>query len=134
MKTMKTLQKQLQMLSQFLVKLSKHVDALSQEIDKNQGTQKKVATKAVKKAAPKKAAAKKKAPKKKAPKKKKSGNKTTVHDEVLAVIKKSGDKGLAIKDIKEKTNLASRQISNALYKLTTKGTVVSVSRGVYRVK
>jgi len=46
------------------------------------------------------------------------------------VIKRSR-KGIAIFQIKEKTGLDDRQLSNALYKLTKKGAVEAKSRGVY---
>ncbi|MBW1955965.1 MAG: winged helix DNA-binding protein [Deltaproteobacteria bacterium] len=40
-------------------------------------------------------------------------------------------KGVAIANIKKKTNLETRQLSNALYKLTKKGLIKTESRGVY---
>ena len=90
------------------------------------------------KAAPakKKAAAKpakKAAPKKKAPAKKAASSeaaKNTVLENVLDVIGKSRS-GANIADLKAKTNLESRQLSNALYKLSKKGQIKTVSRGVY---
>lgn len=88
---------------------------------------------AKKKAAPKKkAAAKKKAaPKKKAPAAKKAAaSKSTVLDNVLDVVKKS-KKGATIANLKSKTGLESRQLSNALYKLSKKKMIKTVSRGVY---
>jgi len=54
----------------------------------------------------------------------------TVLDRVLKVIKRSR-KGATVEKIKEATNLDKKQISNSLYKLTKKGLVQTVSRGVY---
>ncbi|MEJ2476205.1 MAG: hypothetical protein P8Y40_01650, partial [Desulfobacterales bacterium] len=54
----------------------------------------------------------------------------TVLNSVLDVIKKSR-KGISIAQLKEKTDLNPRQLSNALYKLTKKGSIKSMSRGVY---
>jgi hypothetical protein len=82
---------------------------------------------AKKKAAPakKKAVAKKKAPVKKA-----VAGKDTVLDSVLEVIKNSKD-GANIATLKSQTKLESRQLSNALYKLSKKNQIKSKSRGVY---
>jgi TRAP-type C4-dicarboxylate transport system substrate-binding protein len=87
------------------------------------GTAKKAAPKAPKKAA---AAKKKAAPKKGAS----SEAKGTVLESVLDVISKSRS-GANIADLKAKTNLESRQLSNALYKLSKKGQIKTISRGVY---
>ena len=103
--------------------------------------------KAAKKAAPKKKAAKKAAKKiakkvvKKTPKKpaapKKAvakqaaaASKSTVLDTVLDVVKKSRT-GATISKLKEKTGLDSRQLSNALYKLSKRGKIEAKSRGLY---
>ena len=48
----------------------------------------------------------------------------------MAVIQKSRD-GADIASLKSQTGLESRQLSNALYKLTKKGLIKSKSRGVY---
>lgn len=93
---------------------------------------------AAKKPAAKKAAAKR-APAKKAPAKRaarKAAAKTeakgapTVLDTVLGVISGSAD-GASIAVLKEKTGLESRQLSNALYKLTKRGKIKAQSRGHY---
>jgi hypothetical protein len=76
----------------------------------------------------KKAASKKKAPAKKAASSEAAKN--TVLENVLDVIGKSRS-GANIADLKAKTNLESRQLSNALYKLSKKGQIKTVSRGVY---
>jgi predicted Rossmann fold nucleotide-binding protein DprA/Smf involved in DNA uptake len=56
--------------------------------------------------------------------------KDTVLDSVLGAIKRS-PKGISIAQLKQKTALGDRQLSNALYKLTQKGIVHAKSRGVY---
>lgn len=88
---------------------------------------KKAAAKPKKKAAakPKKKAAAK--PKKKAPV---AAGANTVLDSVMGVIAKSRG-GANIATLKSKTGLESRQLSNALYKLSKKGQIKTVSRGVY---
>jgi predicted Rossmann fold nucleotide-binding protein DprA/Smf involved in DNA uptake len=65
-----------------------------------------------------------------APAKEAESQKDTVLDSVLDVIKKSRN-GANIAQLKEKTSLESRQLSNALYKLSKKGKIKSKSRGVY---
>lgn len=88
---------------------------------------------AKKAAPPKRAAAKPKAAaKKKAPAKRKvvDEGKGTVLDSVLDVISRSRT-GANIANLKEKTGLESRQLSNALYKLSKKGQIKTISRGVY---
>lgn len=85
------------------------------------------AKKAVAKKAPVKKAVKKKA----APRKVKTGAKTaTVLNNVMGAIKKA-KKGASIADLKAKTGLAAKQLSNALYKLTKRGSITTVSRGIY---
>ena len=105
-----------------------------EKIEKELGT-----TAAPKKAAPakkapaktkKKAATPKKTAAKKATASAASDAKGTVLDNVLDVIKKSKN-GATIANLKAKTGLESRQLSNALYKLSKKGQIKTVSRGVY---
>jgi hypothetical protein len=114
--------------------LEKNIAALQSKLAKLKGQ------KGGKAAAPKKAPAK--APKKAAqvaPKKKVVSKKAaaaaeaakgTVLENVLDVIGKSRN-GANIADLKAKTNLESRQLSNALYKLSKKGQIKTISRGVY---
>ncbi len=92
---------------------------------------KKAAAKKVapKKAAAKRAVAKKAAPRKAAPKKAAAGA-GTVLDAVLKVVAGSSD-GATIAELKSKTDLESRQLSNALYKLTKRGKIKAKSRGLY---
>jgi predicted Rossmann fold nucleotide-binding protein DprA/Smf involved in DNA uptake len=130
---MKKLQTQLKAISKNLAGLAKRVDSITAQVEKM-----KVAKAPAKKAAPKKAAGKKAAPKraaakkapaKKAPAKKDAGA-DTVLDRVFEVIKRSRN-GATIAALKTKTQLESRQLSNALYKLSKKGKIKAKSRGVY---
>ena len=131
---MKKMKDQLKSISKSLVSLSKQVDRLTKQVDKLQATSGKKA--AAKKAAPKKAAAKKAAPKRKTAAAKKVAKKparaktATVLDTVFNVIKRNRN-GVTIAALKSKTKLDSRQLSNALYKLSKKGQVRAKSRGVY---
>lgn len=54
----------------------------------------------------------------------------TVLDSVFDAIKRSRS-GISIAQLKKKTDLGDRQLSNALYKLTKKGVVHAKARGVY---
>jgi hypothetical protein len=54
----------------------------------------------------------------------------TVLDSVYKSIRRSRN-GITIAQLKSKTALEDRQLSNALYKLTKKGMVYAKSRGVY---
>ncbi|MBW2410618.1 MAG: hypothetical protein JRF72_12530 [Deltaproteobacteria bacterium] len=129
---MKKMKDQLKSISKSLVSLSKQVDRLTKQVDKLQATKKTVA----KKAAPKKAVKKKAAPKRKpaarktVAKRTPAGKSATVLDTVLNVIKGNRN-GVSIAALKAKTKLDSRQLSNALYKLSKKGQVRAKSRGVY---
>ena len=109
---MKNLQSQLKTVSKNLAALSKQVEKLSNQVVKPQ---------AVKKAAAvKKTTAKKAAP---------AGGKTVL-DTVFDVIKRS-KKGVTVTQLKTKTKLNARQLSNALYKLSNKDMVQALSRGLY---
>jgi predicted Rossmann fold nucleotide-binding protein DprA/Smf involved in DNA uptake len=116
---------QLKSLSKDLASIAKKVDKLSKQVDKA----KPAAKKAVKKTAAKKTTAKKTAPKKTTAKAKASKGQTVL-DSVYDVIRRSR-KGVNIATLKAKTKLDARQLSNALYKLSKKGSIKSVSRGVY---
>ena len=114
------MQSQLKTVSKPLASLSKQVEKLSNQIEK---------PRAVKRAAVKKpAAAKKVAAKKSTP----AGGKTVL-DTVLDVIRRS-KKGVTVAQLKTKTQLDARQLSNALYKLSKKGMVQAPSRGLYEKK
>lgn len=129
---MKKIQTQLKSVAKQMASLAAKIEKLNEQLAKAP-VAKKAAT-AKKMAAPKKkAVAKKKAPAKKAAAKKapaKKAAKSTVLDSVMAVIKKSRS-GATIANLKAKTGLESRQLSNALYKLSKKGMIKSKSRGVY---
>ena len=67
---------------------------------------------------------------KKATPPKTAAKKPTVLDAVFGVIGKSRN-GATIAQLKQKTGLTPRQLSNALYKLSTRGKIVAKSRGLY---
>jgi predicted Rossmann fold nucleotide-binding protein DprA/Smf involved in DNA uptake len=122
---MAELKDQLRALAKNLNTLSKQVDKLSKQAGKAAPVKKAAAKKA--KAVKKTAGAKKAAPK--AAKKTVKGG-ATVLDNVMDAVKRSR-KGITIAQLKEKTGLSPRQLSNALYKLSKKGTIKSMSRGIY---
>ena len=111
---MKKIQNQLKTVSKSLTSLAKQVEKLSQQVATAQPA--------------KKAAAPRKAPAQKA-KAAAAGGKTVL-DSVYDVIKRT-KKGVTVAQLKQKTNLDARQLSNALYKLSKKGQVYAKSRGLY---
>jgi len=119
---MKKLKDQLKTISSSLSSLSKQVEKIIEQVEKLQP--KKAAV------APKKTVAKKKVAAKKAPAKKAPAKSPTVIDSILNAIKKT-KKGITIAQLKEKTEFNSKQLSNALYKLTKKGKIEATSRGLY---
>ena len=123
---MSTLQSQLKTVSRSLTALSKQVEKLSNQVQKPKTVKKAAAKKPV--AAKKRVAAKKTVAKKVAA----AGGKTVL-DTVFDVIKRS-KKGVSVAQLKTKTQLDARQLSNALYKLSKKGMVKAPSRGVYLKK
>lgn len=134
---MKKVQTQLKTVAKSLASLSDKLEKLSTQLAGAPAAKKAAPKKkaVAKKAAPKKKAGAKKAPAKKAaakkaPAKKAGAGKDTVLDSVLSVIKKSRN-GADIATLKAKTKLESRQLSNALYKLSKKNLIKSKSRGVY---
>jgi predicted Rossmann fold nucleotide-binding protein DprA/Smf involved in DNA uptake len=119
---MKKITTQLKTLSKSLDAISKKVEKIIQDVEK---------FKAPKKEAPaKKTAAKKSAGKKAAGKKAAPAQQATMLDSVLDIIKRT-KKGVTVAQLKEKTQLNARQLSNALYKLTKKGKIQTKSRGLY---
>jgi predicted Rossmann fold nucleotide-binding protein DprA/Smf involved in DNA uptake len=110
---MKKLQSDLKAISKSLAALAQKVEKLSQQTTKAQPAPK---------AAPKKAPATK-------AKAAAAGGKTVL-DTVYDVIKRT-KKGVTVAQLKQKTNLDARQLSNALYKLSKKGQVYAKSRGLY---
>ena len=124
---MKKMKDQLKSISKSLVSLSKQVDRLTKQVDKLQPAKKAAPKKAVKKkAAPKRKPAARKTVTKRTP----AAKSTTVLDTVFNIIKRNRN-GVSIAALKAKTKLDSRQLSNALYKLSKKGQVRAKSRGVY---
>jgi lambda repressor-like predicted transcriptional regulator len=123
---MKKLQAQLKTISKSLVSLSRQVDTIFQQISKLQAPQTTAAAKKTKATAAK---AKTSSIKKK-PVKKETAKHMTALEAVLGVIKRSKN-GATIAGLKEKTGLVSRQLSNALYKLTKKGQIMAKERGLY---
>ena len=124
---MKKLKDQLKTVSSSLTSLSKKVEKITKQVEKLQS---KKAAVAPKKTAVKKKVAAKKAPAKKALAKKALAKPPTVIDSILNAIKKT-KKGITIAQLKEKTEFNSKQLSNALYKLTKKGEIKTKSRGLY---
>jgi len=122
---MKRIQTQLKTISKSLASLSKQVERITKQVDKFQPAKKAPVKR--KKAARKVVSRRKAAParRKAAPAKGK-----TVLDSVYSVIKRS-KKGATITTLKTKTGLDSRQLSNALYKLSKKRMVHAKSRGLY---
>ena len=123
---MKKLQVQLKEVSAALAKISKQVEKINAQVKKLEASGRKPVKKAAKKAAPKK----KKVTRKPTPAKKSAVKSKTLLDTVYAVISRSRS-GVSIAKIKEKTQLNPRQLSNALYKLSKRGTVTTKSRGIY---
>ena len=140
---MKDVQKELLTISTTLSSLVKQVEKMVEAIETGSGkaapakkakpakkvkaTAKKAkATVKKSKAAPKKRAAKKQAP---AGVKNSSSGKTML-DGILGMISRSRN-GITVERLKKRTGLEARQVSNALYKLTKKGVIETLSRGVY---
>lgn len=112
---MKKLNEQLAWISQTLSGLSKQVSKITKQVEKLTFTTA---------ATPRRTAVKK------SPGKAARVRKDTVLDSVMGAINRS-PKGISIAQLKQKTALGDRQLSNALYKLTKKGIVHAKSRGVY---
>jgi len=112
---MKNMQSQLKTISKSLAALSKQVEKLSQQVAKAQPAKKAAA---VHKAAPGKET------------KVAAAGGSTLLDAVYSAIKRT-KKGVTVAQLKQKTNLDARQLSNALYKLSKKGQVYAKSRGLY---
>jgi predicted transcriptional regulator len=129
---MKKIKAQLKTLSKSLAAISKQVEKITNQVDKLQAPKKAApAKKAVaKKKAAKKKVVKKKAVKKAAAKKAAPAKQVTMLDAVFDVIKRT-KKGVTVTQLREKTKLDSRQLSNALYKLTKKGVIQTKARGLY---
>ncbi|MEJ2038911.1 MAG: hypothetical protein P8X55_08255 [Desulfosarcinaceae bacterium] len=135
---MKKVQSQLKTVAKTLASLAAKIEKMSEQAASAPAPKKaKAAPKAKAAAKPKKAKkAKKAAPRKKVATKAtakataKAAAKDTVLDNVFGVIAKTKN-GATIANLKSKTGLESRQLSNALYKLSKKGKIKAKSRGVY---
>lgn len=112
---MKKLQEQLAWIAQTLSGLSKQVGKINKQVAK-------LATRV--KAQPGRSAADT------SPGRAARVRRDTVLDSVFDAIKRSRS-GISIAQLKQKTDLGDRQLSNALYKLTKKGVVHAKSRGIY---
>jgi hypothetical protein len=119
---MKNVMTQIKTLAKNLTALQDKLEKLKAQVGGKAAPAKKAAAVKVKKGIVKKKTAVKKVTS--------SDAKNTVLENVLDVIGKSRS-GANIADLKAKTNLESRQLSNALYKLSKKGQIKTVSRGVY---
>lgn len=139
---MKNVQKELLSISAALLSLTKQVEKIAKAIEgettknapvKKVKKAKKAAAPAKKKAASKKTVAKKTVAKKAPSKPKPTAASTkgqTMLDDIFGMISRSRT-GIAVATIKKRTDYEARQVSNALYKLTKKGKIETISRGVY---
>jgi lambda repressor-like predicted transcriptional regulator len=114
---MKKLQDQLSEVSRTLSGLFKKVNKLSRQIGKLDS-------------APRAKSKRGRKPGRKAPAGVARVRQDTVLDSVYGAIKRSRS-GISIAQLKSKTALGDRQLSNALYKLTKKEMVYAKARGVY---
>jgi hypothetical protein len=152
---MKDVQKELIAISTTLSSLVQQMEKMAEAIEKGSGkaaaakkvkTAKKAKAPARKakasakktKAAPKKKAAKKKAAKKTAPATPQAAPPAaeggpTMLENIFGMISRSRD-GITVAQLKKRAGLEARQVSNALYKLTQKGKIETLSRGVYAKK
>jgi uncharacterized protein YoxC len=115
---MPKLQTQLSTVSKSLAALAKQVERISKQVDKLQPARKAAAKP---KAAPKRKPAARKAA---------AARGTTVLDAVFDAIRRNKN-GVSVAQLKQRTKLDARQLSNALYKLSKKGQVYAKSRGLY---
>jgi predicted Rossmann fold nucleotide-binding protein DprA/Smf involved in DNA uptake len=129
---MKKITAQLKTLSKSLDTISKKVEKIIQDVDKLKAPKKAAPAKktAAKKTVAKKTAAKKTVSKKAAAKTAAPAQQATMLNSVFDIIKRT-KKGVTVAQLKDKTQLNARQLSNALYKLTKKGKIQTKSRGLY---
>ena len=115
---MAKLQTDLNKISRALASLSKQVERISKQVDKQKPA--------------KKAATKRKSSTARKPAAKKAGGARgqTVLETVYSAIRRSKN-GATVAQLKQRTKLDARQLSNALYKLSKKGQVYAKSRGLY---
>ena len=135
---MNDVQKELLAISAALSSLVEKVEKITTLVEGESGTpapapKARPARKAKAKAVAKKAKAtpkKKAAAKKAAPAAKAAAGSETMLDNIFGLISRSR-KGITVEKLKKKTGLEARQVSNALYKLTKKGKIETLSRGLY---
>lgn len=138
---MKSVQKELTAITTALSSLVQQVENLAAAIDADAAAAPEKKAKAPAKkakpvakranASPKKRAAKKKSAPSSAKAKPVAAPKgETMLDNILGMISRSR-KGITVAQLKKRTGLEKRQVSNALYKLSNKGQIEAVSRGVY---
>ena len=140
---MKDVQKKLLAISTKLSSLVQQVEKMAEAIETGSGKAapakkaKAVVKKTKARAKKAKPAAKKRARKKAAPKKKAAASAAsgtpTMLDDIFGMISRSRN-GITVERLKKRTGLQARQVSNALYKLTKKGKIETLSRGVYAKK
>ncbi len=121
-------------MSSLVIQVEKMVAAIEAESGKAVPAKKVKATKKAKATAKKgKAAPRKKAAKQPATAEAKPGaaaGAPSMLDNLLGMISKSRN-GITVERLKKRTGLEARQVSNALYKLTKKGKIETLSRGIY---
>lgn len=136
---MKKLMKELNSISKALSSLAEKLEHMADTLEKEAvqarpvkktAAKKKAAPKAAKKAAAKKTA-KKAVPKKVVPKTAEPTEASDIGSLLNNIYGLISAGGTTVAEIRDKTRLAPRQVSNALYKLTKKGLIDTVSRGVY---
>lgn len=117
------LKKQLKLMSGSLVDLSKQIEQISEYMDQIQFAED------LSKSG-EKSSSSKKGVRQKAEQEKNRTTKVTMLDMVFDSIKKSRN-GITIPRLRKKTGLEPKQLSNALFKLTTKGMIKPKERGIY---
>ncbi len=144
---MKDVQKELMAISTALSSLVQKMEKMAEAIEKESGTAAPATkAKAVKKAkapakkakaaakktkaAPKKKVAAKAAPAAVKTKATATAGGPTMLDSIFGMISRSRG-GITVERLKKKAGLEARQVSNALYKLTQKGKIETLARGLY---
>ena len=118
---MKEFKKQLKLISRSLVTLSEQISQMAECLDKLP-LSKDIST------------TEKKTLDRKNSKKQASGAPVIMKSSMLGVVFngiKNSRNGITIPELRKKTGLAPKQLSNALFKLTNKGKIKPLSRGVY---
>jgi len=138
---MKNVQTELTAITAALASLAKQVERLATTVEKGTAVAAPVkkAKAPAKKEKPKakqtQRALKKRAVKKAAPKKEKANASAapkgqSMLDTIFGMVSRSR-KGITVAQLKKRTGLENRQVSNALYKLSTRGKIETIARGVY---